>query len=272
MIKKIAFFFLAFSFSNSLFSYKIDTVEIYSSSMNKFIKNIVIVPDNHNQFNKVPVVYLLHGAYGNYTDWTSKTNGLENFCDINNMIIVCPDGGYNSWYFDSPIDSTYLYETYISHELISFIDDNYHTKKNKENRAITGLSMGGHGALYIAFRNSEVFGSAGSMSGGLDIRPFHKEWNLSDRLGSIKKFPENWEKNTVINYIDSLKKIDLNLIIDCGKDDFFLEVNQKFHINLVENKIDHIYNLKEGSHNWSYWNKSVYDHLNFFKKFFNFAR
>ena len=240
--------------------------------MNKFIKNIVIVPDNHNQFNKVPVVYLLHGAYGNYTDWTSKTNGLENFCDINNMIIVCPDGGYNSWYFDSPIDSTYLYETYISNELISFIDNNYHTKKNKENRAISGLSMGGHGALYIAFRNSEVFGSAGSMSGGVDIRPFHKEWNLSDRLGSIKKFPENWEKNTVINYVDSLKKINLNLIIDCGKDDFFLEVNQKFHINLVENKIDHIYNLKEGSHNWSYWNKSVYDHLNFFKKFFNFAR
>ena len=240
--------------------------------MNKIIKNIVIVPDGHNQFNKVPVVYLLHGAYGNYTDWTSKTKGLENYCDANNIMIVCPDGGYNSWYFDSPIDSSYLYETYITKELIYYIDKNYYTRVDKESRAISGLSMGGHGALYLAFRNLQVFGSAGSMSGGLDIRPFYKEWNISDRLGDIRKFPENWEKNTVINYVDSLKKTNLNLIIDCGKDDFFLEVNENFHKNLTENNIDHVYKIKEGRHNWHYWNKSVYDHLNFFNNFFNFAR
>ena len=272
MIKKIFVLLIAFSFSNYLFCYKIDTVEVYSKSMNKMIKNIVIVPTNNLSTDKLPVVYLLHGASGNYLSWISKTPGLAKFSDFKNILIVCPDGGYNSWYFDSPIDSKYRYETYITHELVNYIDNNYNTRRNRQNRAISGLSMGGHGALYLAFRNSEVFGSAGSISGGLDIRPFYKNWNIAERLGDIDKYPQNWENNTVTNYADSLYKIELNLIIDCGKDDFFINVNNEFHKKLVDRKIDHYYEVKEGRHNWKYFRKSVYSHLNFFHKFFNFAR
>ena len=131
MIKKIFIFLIAFSFSNYLFCYKIDTVEVYSKSMNKMIKNIVIVPTNNLSTDKLPVVYLLHGASGNYLSWISKTPGLAKFSDFKNILIVCPDGGYNSWYFDSPIDSKYRYETYITHELVNYIDNNYNTRRNR---------------------------------------------------------------------------------------------------------------------------------------------
>ena len=272
MKKKAYLIFLFFFASNYLFSFQIDTFSVFSFSMNKEIKNIVIKPDFHKNKKDIPVVYLLHGAYGNYTDWTSKTKGLGEYSDNNNIIIVCADGGYNSWYFDSPIDKNYMYETYIVNELIPFVDSNYNTSKEKNYRAISGLSMGGHGAFYIAFKNPNLFAAAGSMSGGLDIRPFFKNWDIKDRIGSIKKYPNNWEKFTVINLTDKIKEKKIELIFDCGKDDFFFDVNIAFHEKLKADKIIHTFNIKEGGHDWVYWNNSVYDHLNFFTELFKFAR
>jgi len=268
MIKKGYILILLIFISFQADASKLDTLSVLSESMGISINNIIIKPDSYQELDKMPVVYLLHGAYGDYTDWTSKVKGLGDFCDNNDIMIVCPDGGYNSWYFDSPIDSDFQYESYIVRELIPYVDSLYSTSKEREKRAITGLSMGGHGAFYLAFRNPNLFGSAGSMSGGLDIRPFHREWNISDRIGAIKKNPENWENNTVINLIENLNRVDINLIFDCGKDDFFFDVNNAFHNKLLNYNIAHIYNIKEGGHNWQYWNKSVFEHLDFFNEYF----
>src|SRR5690606_41468252 len=65
----------------------------------------------------------------------------------------------DSWYWDSPIDPNYQYETFVSEELVKWIDKNYNTIASREGRAITGLSMGGHGGLYLGFRNLDVFGA-----------------------------------------------------------------------------------------------------------------
>ena len=247
---------------------KIDTVEVYSQSMNKAVSNIVILPPNFEELNNLPVIYLLHGAYGDYTDWISNVSHLESFCSENNVIIVCPDGGFNSWYFDSPIDSDFMYETFISDELVCYIDSIYPTSINSNKRAITGLSMGGHGAFYLAIRNQDVYGAAGSMSGALDIRPFPNSWNISDIIGSIDDFPENWELNTVTNMVALLQGSDLELFFDCGSDDFFINVNNVFHEKLVLNNIEHVYNVKPGSHNWDYWRNSIFEHLTFFADYF----
>ena len=147
---------------------------------------------------------------------------MKQMADDYNLIIVCPDGGFSSWYFDSPVDPTIKYETYITKELIDYIDKNYKTVKKKEGRAITGLSMGGHGALYLAIRHQDVFGVAGSTSGGVDILPFPENWHLSQRLGDMAEYPENWEKNSVINQLYMLKNGKLPMIIDCGGAQFTL--------------------------------------------------
>lgn len=255
-------------FYNLSYSSNIDTLNILSKSMNINIKNIVISPNENSYNQKYPVIYLLHGYSGDYTDWSSKVKSLERFCDSNNVIIVCPDGGYNSWYFDSPIDSSFKYETYIANELIVYVDSVYPTIQNSNSRAITGLSMGGHGSLYLAIKHPHVFGACGSMSGAIDIRPFSKKWDIASKLGSIEDFPLNWNNNTVINMIRLIKLTNLKIIFDCGKDDFFFEVNNIFHQELLKNNIEHIYNINEGKHNWKYWNISIFDHLNFFNNFF----
>lgn len=251
--------------SNSLFAAKIDTVIIFSKAMGKEIPNLVISPNSSsNSSVSYPVVYLLHGAGGSFLDWSSNVAGLSQYCDNNELILVCPDAGFNSWYFDSPVDSSFRYETYITKELITQVDVLYPTIINSKFRAITGLSMGGHGAFYLAIRNQNIFSFAGSMSGGLDIRPFKNNWSLADRLGDFTSNQKNWEINTVTNMVKQLDNSDLELIFDCGKQDFFFEVNNVFHQKLLDNNIPHIYNVNEGSHNWNYWSKAIFTHLTFF--------
>lgn len=254
--------------SGTISAASIDTVETYSESMNKHIKAVIITPDGAAGGEALPVLYLLHGYSGNYADWIKKGGPIANYADRYQMIIVCPDGGYGSWYLDSPADETFRYETYISKELVTWVDQQYNTRANRKGRAITGLSMGGHGALYLAFRHQDIFGAAGSMSGGVDIRPFPENWELSKRLGSYAENHETWNRHTVINLLHLLTPGRLALIIDCGTSDFFYQVNLNLHKKLAYYNIPHDFISRPGSHNWEYWTTAIKYQLVFFDAFF----
>jgi S-formylglutathione hydrolase FrmB len=264
LIKNILAFFIV-SLTALSSAGTVDTVMVFSSSMNKEIPNLVIKPDSYSKKNKpYPTLFLLHGAGGDYTSWLTNVPELMNHVDIYDVIIICPDGAVTSWYFDSPIDGTMKYETYISKELVKYIDSQYKTVKDKKYRAITGLSMGGHGALYLSFLHQDIFGAAGSMSGGVDIRPFASEWGIELRLGPYSQYPDNWNKNTVTNMLHLLKVSSLRLIIDCGVDDFFYTINKKLHQDMVDNKIPHDYIERPGAHTWDYWRNAIKYQLLFF--------
>jgi S-formylglutathione hydrolase FrmB len=247
---------------------KVDTVETYSDAMKKKIKAVVVTPDNYAAGTQYPVVYLLHGAGGNFSDWVKKGGKVADNADLYNIIIVGVDGGVTSWYWDSPVDPTYKYETYITKELIPFIDKSYKTIKNRNGRAITGLSMGGHGGLYLGIRHQDIFGAAGSMSGGVDIRPFPKNWDMAKRLGDYATNPDNWEKYTVTNQLHLLTPNSLAIIFDCGTEDFFYKVNTELHDKMVERNIAHDFIVRPGAHNWQYWSNAVNYELLYFSTFF----
>jgi S-formylglutathione hydrolase FrmB len=247
----------------------VDTVVTYSASMQKNIKAVVITPAGYATNNKFPVVYLLHGYGGNQTDWINKVPAIGNYADQYHLIIVCPDGNFSSWYFDSPIDSTWKYETYICSELVNWIDTHFNTIKNKTGRGITGLSMGGHGALYLAFKHQDIFGTAGSMSGGVDLTPFPNNWDLSKRLGIYAQNQQSWETHSVINLTHLLTANSLALIIDCGSDDFFYKVNVNLHEKLLYSNIPHDFISRPGGHSWEYWSNAVAYQLLFMSRYFN---
>jgi S-formylglutathione hydrolase FrmB len=266
--KAIFAILLFFVFAQASNAAIVDTVDTYSSAMRKNIKAVVVRPDNYESVKELAVVYLLHGYSGSYADWIKNAKGFEKAADLYNMIIVCPDGGFSSWYWDSPVDAGFQYETYIAKELVSWVDNKYKTIKNRNGRAITGLSMGGHGALYLAFRHQDVFGAAGSMSGGVDIRPFPENWDMAKRLGNYSELPERWETHTVINLLYLLKPNSLSLIIDCGTEDFFYRVNENLHQQLLMRNIPHDYITRPGSHNWVYWSNAVNYQLLFMNNYF----
>ncbi len=264
---KILFLIVSLSIGN-LFAEKIDTVTTYSPSMKKNIKAVVITPDSYSPEKKFPVIYLLHGYSGNAEGWIGGMPSTKKLADKYQYIIVCADGNFSSWYFDSPIDSTWKYETYISKELVSWVDKNYNTIASREGRAITGLSMGGHGALFLAFRHQDVFGVCGSMSGGVDIRSFPLNWDISKRIGDMKSYPENWEKYTVVNQLHYLTPNSIKIMFDCGTDDFFYDVNVKLHQELLYRNIPHEFISRPGAHTIQYWDNSIQYQGLFFYNYF----
>ena len=262
----LASLFLAISIN--AYAFKDEVHKVHSKGMNKDIPVSVVTPDSYNENNRLfPVVYLLHGYSDNHRTWIERTD-VGSLADLYDMIIVMPDGGYDSWYFDSKIVKDYQYETFITSELINYIDSYYNTLKDRSGRAITGLSMGGHGALYNAIKHQDIFGSAGSLSGGVDFRPFPESWNIAGRLGSYKENQEVWENNTVINLTNLLSNGALNIIIDCGTEDFFYEVNCNLHKKLMDEGIAHDFYTRPGKHNWAYWRNSIKYQMLFFNECF----
>lgn len=271
MARKRIFFLVIFCF---LFlkgiGSTIDTLETYSVEMGKKVYSLVLLPDDYRAHpqKRYPVLYLLHGYSGNYLSWFQSVPKLQDYVDEFQMIIVTPDGGYDSWYMDSPMDKDRRYETFITTTLMGDVDQKYRTKPDRLFRGISGLSMGGHGALYLSIRHPSLYGAATSISGGVDLRPFPENWNLKKVLGSEKEHRENWENNSVINLVDKLKDENLALFIDIGVEDIFIGVNRQLHQKLLRFNIEHDYIERPGGHTWAYWRNALPYHLLFFRDYF----
>lgn len=258
--------------SLSLFSATVDTVKVFSTSMNKDVKTVVIEPTRAIEGTRFPVVYLLHGYSGRYDGWIHEAPFLADLADRYQMMIVCPDGGYGSWYWDSPEDPAFRYETFVARELIAYIDSHYNTVPSREGRAITGLSMGGHGGLYLGFRNQDQFGACGSMAGGVDIRPFPDNWDMAKRLGTLRDHPQRWVEYSVMGQLHLLKAGSMKIIFDCGTEDFFFEVNRRLHDELLYRKIPHDFTMRPGGHNAQYWSNAVKYQILFYHDYFASAK
>jgi len=264
MRKCLLILFFAFAAAGASAA-QIDTVAVFSAKMQREIPALVVVPDA-GVGRRMPVLYLLHGFGGSYTTWQNITD-LRPLADACGMIVVCPDGA-NSWYWDSPLDPASQFETFVAQELPDWIDARYLTIPSREGRAVTGLSMGGHGALWVALRHKDRFGAAGSTSGGVDIRPFPDSWEMKKQLGELKDNPERWNAHTVIRQAASLRDGELALIFDCGYQDFFYQVNLNLHEQLMRQGVGHDFLVRPGAHNAAYWSASLPCQMLFFQRWF----
>ena len=106
---------------------QVDTLMVRSKSMNKNIQIVAIRPDKAVTGEKCPVVYLLHGHGGHAKTWIQVRPDLPEIADRDGIIFICPDGSRDSWYWDSPLVKENRYETFISKELIEYVDTNFAT-------------------------------------------------------------------------------------------------------------------------------------------------
>jgi S-formylglutathione hydrolase FrmB len=225
----------------------------------------ITLPDNYEKSKTYNVVYVLHGFSGNHTDWTKLTN-IEQLADQYNVIVVNPDGNFGSWYLDSEVDKTSQYETYIVEDVINYIDSNYSTNRSKTGRAITGLSMGGFGALHIAINHPHRFAAVSAMSAGVDVRPFSAEFDLTKVLGNYAENQARWDSIAIVNNLHKIaagntawkKSADnLPIMLDIGVDDFFIQQNRALHQAMLKLRIRHDYIERPGIHDWHYWHKVI---------------
>lgn len=250
------------------FSAEVDTVAVYSASMKKTIKTVVVRPSDAAS-KQLPSVYLLHGYGGDYSSYVERCSNLKTLVDQYQIVAICPDGGVSSWYWDS--SDEFQYETFVTKELPEFIRKNYGVSADPAKCGVTGFSMGGHGALFLALRHPGSFAAVASTAGGVDFRPFPNNWEISKRLGSYAENPQKWDAHTVMESLHLYQPNTLAIHIDCGKDDFFFGVNKKLHEEMTYRNIPHEYLTMPGKHTWDYTNISLLYQFVFFDQVLNKA-
>ncbi|WP_322071779.1 alpha/beta hydrolase [Paraburkholderia bannensis] len=256
----------ALLFAAPAFAFQTRIVSISSAAMHRAFDATVVLPDDYARSSsaaRYPVIYVLHGSGGNYADWTSNTQ-IGKLADRYHVMLVMPDGGHESWYIDSPFDTASRYETYVGTEVVSYIDAHFRTLATRQARAITGLSMGGFGALRIALDHPEAFGAAGSISGAVDPRNCEDEPGIDRIFGNPARHADFWTRNAIVEGANSFEQAHIALTIDCGVSDSFVQSNRTLHEKLIALGVPHDYAERPGGHTWSYWSNSIRYQVLFF--------
>lgn len=220
---------------------------------------------------RYPVLYLLHGAYGWEWDWVAK--GRAHFVaeqlikakEIEPIIMVMPSDGlrgigtlYVNW-----ADNSMRCEDWIAKELVGWTDSTLRTIASREGRCITGLSMGGFGAMNVGLRNRKKFRSIASHSGFFRLTWARRRW-AGMVFGTGSDGRARRQANSPYHYVGDIRGRDLpKLYMDCGVDDFLYQDNVAMHARLEELRIQHIYNEFPGAHDWEYWSEHIADSLRF---------
>ena len=260
----------------------LESLEFQSKLMGKEVSYTIYLPSDYETSNrKYPVVYLLHGYSDNDTGWLQYgeapyivDDAIANR-EIPPMIIVMPDAGVT--YYVNDASGKNPYADMFTEEFIPFIDKTYRTRSSRQFRGISGLSMGGSGALHTAMRNPDLFSACSAFSAAvrtdeemITMNEAKYERNFGILYGAgLKGKKRLTETYRAFNPLDLLETQDIDKLkrigwyIDCGDDDFLYKGNAALHVKMRDLKIPHEYRVRDGSHSWEYWRTGLKDGLQF---------
>jgi S-formylglutathione hydrolase FrmB len=210
--------------------------------------------------HRFAVLYLLHGLYGDFLNWDTKTH-LEDYARGMPLLIVMPDAG-DSWYTNSATIPQDKFEDYIVKDLITEIDSRYRTIRDRHDRAIAGLSMGGYGAVKLALKYPELFAFAGSLSGAMNAPENLDTLRQDFRAKLLEVFGNEVSPQRRENRISLLLTVPRQsptpyLYLACGTEDFFLDANRTLVLQLSSRKLVYEYHETPGGHTWEYWDSAL---------------
>lgn len=213
---------------------------------------------------QAPALFLLHGWSGCFRDWSNKCD-LQQLSDRTGFRIICPDGFYNGWYLDNTDPSGMQWRKFFHEELYPSLREKY--ALNPDSTFITGLSMGGHGAVNLYLDDTCRFRTAGSMSGVLDLQltPL-KDTQMPEVIGTRR---ERLAAESAINRLEKLSGSKTPLVISCGYEDYYVICTEAFCRKCRDLKIPYIELLSPGKHSWAYWTFAVEQHIELFRRIMN---
>lgn len=249
-------------------------VNFFSGALMRQVTFNAIVPVDKLTFPGIPVrekkpyktLYLLHGIFGNYTDWLAGTR-IERWAQENNLVVIMPSGD-NSFYVDHA-DAGAMYGEFIGKELVEMTRDMFPLSDKREDTFIGGLSMGGYGAMRNGLKYSDTFGYIVSLSGKVLIedmlnakentatiigrRSYYESCfgDLKQVIGSDK------DNKALIQKLIAEKRPIPKIFMAIGTEDFLLEDNREFHQFLTDNGVDVDYFEGSGAHEWDFWDRWI---------------
>lgn len=215
-------------------------------------------------------LYLLHGIFGNYTDWVSGTK-IQRWAEEKDLAVVMPSGD-NMFYVDQE-ESHNFYGEFIGKELVNMTRKMFPLSRKREDTYIAGLSMGGYGALRNGLKYSETFGCIASLSGAMVVD------HIAERTDDVPFFIDSRSfARSIFGDLDKAEESDKNpkwlakklkeegkdiprIYLTCGLQDSLLEANREMRDFLKEQGADVTYVEGEGAHEWDFWNRSIKDVL-----------
>ncbi|WP_316636005.1 sialate O-acetylesterase [uncultured Flavobacterium sp.] len=228
---------------------KIETLSYESKTVGSTRKVTVYTPPGFNKSKKYPVLYLLHGIGGDEKEWLNGGNPNVILDDLyaegklQPMIVVMPNG--RAMKDDSAtgdimaadkVKAFSVFEKDLLNDLIPFIEKKYPALKDREHRAIAGLSMGGGQSLNFGLGNLDKFAWIGAFSAAPNTKAAEE----------LLPKPE-----------DAKKKLKL-LWISCGDKDWLIENSSRTHDYLAKNNVPHIYYIEPGVHDFKVWKNGLY--------------
>jgi enterochelin esterase-like enzyme len=221
----------------------------------------VYLPPDYQQspLRRYPVVYMLHGNGGNYTEWTDsylpeQIDRLIVADQIPPLIVVMPDDGETTYFANW--DNGPRWGDYITEDVVSTIDERYRTIEKPASRAIGGLSMGGLGALNLALQHPDVFGVVGAHSPSVRLTPDPALWFLTGQ--------NFWDHNPIWLVRNHSGFESLKVWIDVGTDDVWLPNIEATHEALAEAGLHVEWHMFPGPHEAEYWIEHLPDYLRFY--------
>ena len=241
---------------------------VQSAALGRSMRYRVLLPEGYDtSLQRYPVLYLLHGLGGDYTDWTTRSNVAE-YSRTLPLIIVMPDAG-NQWYTNAD-DGSARYEDYIVMDLQADVVKKYRTVNSRYGRAIAGLSMGGFGALKLALKRPGGFAVAGSFSGAFAATRDGELERLiggaeAERMRSIfgPSGSRTRQENDLFTLARALKPAAAPYIyIDCGiADNSLIAANREVVAALHNAGVAYEYHEVPGAHTWDYWDRRIREFL-----------
>jgi S-formylglutathione hydrolase FrmB len=225
---------------------------------------------------RFPVLYYLHGL-GDNEQMFLRSGGWSMIQDLwgrhelGEFIIVTPAAG-SSFYLNSH-DGRYRYEDFLLQEFLPLIEGRYRIRAARASRGIAGISMGGYGALRLAFRRSDLFGSVATHSAAI-VAQLPAVETGSNARGVLRLFAETfgspvdrafWDRNNPLALARMANLAGLKIYFDCGsQDDYGFDSGaQALHNLLVSRKVTHEFHIYPGGHNWLYFAEHLPESLLF---------
>jgi S-formylglutathione hydrolase FrmB len=246
-----------------------ECVSLQSKILERVVPYCVLLPPSYDdeKTRRYPVLYLLHGL-GDNDQMLIHSGGMNLVQDLweqkqlGEFLIVTPDADA-SFYINSR-DGHRRYEDFFVDEFLPGVERKYRASAGRNSRGIAGISMGGYGALHIAFRHPQLFGIVGAHSAALIEKLPNINAQNSQQISRLRVLgsafgspfdPAFWNLNDPVTIARTANLSGLKIYFDCGsEDDYGFETGAAALDKLLTSRhLSHEFHLYPGGHSWSYF-------------------
>jgi S-formylglutathione hydrolase FrmB len=262
---------------------RVECNSVPSKILARSVAYCVVLPPSFDadKARRFPILYFLHGLGDNeqffvHSGAWNMVEDLRERGELKDFLIATPDGG--AGFYINSRDGKNRYEDFLLQEFFPFIEKHYRVSPGRATRAISGVSMGGYGALHLAFRHPQLFSSVSAHSAALIDK-------LPNFLGGVQGSPRSrvlggtfgsppdpifWEQNSPIAIARTANLAGLKIYFDCGdQDDYGFETGAAALDKVLTSRhIAHEFHLYPGRHDYTYFAAHIPDSLKFHSQLF----